>query len=107
MSQDTLLGEATKRVELDDGSHLNVMDDSDLIDFIHDRGVRRGRGCFPTKRSSVLVGKSHRPDAKETPSDTIAVGPENLNVACSFLVETEQHELDTNLTQTVTELTRW
>ena len=26
-SQDTLLGEATKRVKLDEGSHLNVMDD--------------------------------------------------------------------------------
>ena len=38
--------------------------------------------------------KSQRPDAKETPSDTIAVGPENLNVAYSFPVETEQHELD-------------
>ena len=35
LSQDTLLGEATKRVKLDDGSHLNVMDDSDLTDFIH------------------------------------------------------------------------
>ena len=95
VSQDTLLGETTKRVKLDDGSHLNVMDDSDLIDFIHHHaGVRRGRGCFHTRRSSVHVGKPHRPDAKETPSDTIAVGPENLNQACSFPVETKQHEFD-------------
>ena len=35
LSQDTLLGGATERVKLDDGSHLNVLDDSDLADFIH------------------------------------------------------------------------
>ena len=35
LSQDTLLGRATKGVKLDDGSHLNVMDDSDFTDFIH------------------------------------------------------------------------
>ena len=35
LSRNTLLGRATKRVKLDDGSHLNVMDDSDLTDFIH------------------------------------------------------------------------
>ena len=35
LSQDTLLGGATERVKLDVGSHLNVMDDSDLTDFIH------------------------------------------------------------------------
>ena len=34
-SQDTLLAGVTKRVKLDDGSHLNVLDDSDLVDFIH------------------------------------------------------------------------
>ena len=75
LSQDTLLGGATKRVKLDNGSHFNVMDDSDLTDFIHHHAwlVRRGRGCSPTRRSSVPVVKSHRPDAKETPSDTIAV----------------------------------
>ena len=35
LSQDTLLGGAIERVKLDDGSHLNVLDDSDLTDFIH------------------------------------------------------------------------
>ena len=35
LSQDTLLGGATERVKLDDGSYLNVLDDSDLADFIH------------------------------------------------------------------------
>ena len=44
------------------------------ISFIHHHAwFRRGRGCSPSRRSSVLVGKSHRPDAKETSSDTIAV----------------------------------
>ena len=35
LGQDTLLGGAIKRVKLDDGSYLNVLDDSDLADFIH------------------------------------------------------------------------
>ena len=34
-SEDTLLGGAVKRIELSDGSHLNVIDDSDLSDFIY------------------------------------------------------------------------
>ena len=54
LGQDTLLGGAIERVKLDDGSYLNVLDDS-------------------TRRSSVPVGKSHSPDAKETSSDSIAV----------------------------------
>ena len=32
--RDTLLGGTIKRVKLDDGSYLNVLDDSDLADFI-------------------------------------------------------------------------
>ena len=35
LGQDTLLGGAIERVKLDDGSYLNVLDDSDLADFIH------------------------------------------------------------------------
>ena len=42
LSQDTLLLGATKRVKLDDGSHLNVMDDSDLNDFIHHHACSKG-----------------------------------------------------------------
>ena len=74
LSQDTLLGGATKRVKLDDGSHLNVLDDSDLTDFIHHHAWFEGdEVALSTRRSSVPVGTSHRPDAKETPSDTVAV----------------------------------
>ena len=54
----------------------------------------KGQRLLSHEKISALVEKSHRPDAKETPSDTTAVGPENLNQACSFPVETEQHELD-------------
>ena len=59
---------------------------------------RRWRCCSPTRRSSVPVGKSHKTDAKERSSATIAVWPERLDrclfVFFFFSVETEQHELD-------------
>ena len=35
LSQDTLLGGTTKRVKLDDGCYLIVLDDSDFADFVH------------------------------------------------------------------------
>ena len=63
------------------------------ISSITTRGLK-GTRLLSHKKIECTCWESHRPDAKETPSDTIAVGPENLNVACSFLVETEQHELD-------------
>ena len=57
MSQDTLLGETTKRVKLDDGSHLNVMDDSDLIDFIHHHaGFEGDEVAFSREDRVYLLG---------------------------------------------------
>ena len=35
VGRDTLLGGAIKRVKLDDGGYLNVLDDSDLADLFH------------------------------------------------------------------------
>ena len=34
-SRDTLLGEIIARINFDDGSHLSIVDDSDLVEFIH------------------------------------------------------------------------
>ena len=74
LSRDTLLGGATKRVKLDDGSHLKSWTIlTSPIASITARGSKGTRLLSPTRRLSVLVGKSHRPDAKETSSDTIAV----------------------------------
>ena len=33
--RDTLLGEIIARIKFDDGSHLSIVDDSDLVEFIH------------------------------------------------------------------------
>ena len=95
MSQDTLLGGATERVKLDVGSHLNVMDDSDLTDFIHHHAWFEGdEVALPRGDRVCLLGnltgqtpKKHR--VAQSLSDL-----KELNAACSFPVETEQHELD-------------
>ena len=48
-SQDTLLGGAAKRVELSDGSRLNVIDDTDLTDFVYHHAWFEGdEGCSST-----------------------------------------------------------
>ena len=95
MSQDTLLGGSTKQVKLDDGSHLNVMDDSDLTDFIHHHAWFQGdEVALPRGDRVYLLGnltgqtpKKHR--VTQSLSDL-----KDLNATCSFPVETEQHELD-------------
>ena len=45
LGQDTLLGGTIKRVKLDVRSYLNVLDDSDLADFIHHHAWF-SRGCL-------------------------------------------------------------
>ena len=94
LSRDTLLGGATERVKLDDGSHLNVLDDSDLADFIqHHARFEGDEDALPRGDRVYLLGNltgqtpkkrrvTHLSDLKE------------LNVACSFPAETKQHELD-------------
>ena len=87
MGQDTLLGGTIKRVKLDDGSYLNVLDDSNLADFIHHHVWFEGdEVALPREDRVYLLG--NLTDAKETSSDTIAVSRDQRNV------ETEQHELD-------------
>ena len=89
-----MLGGATKRVKLDDGSHLNVMDDSDLTDFIHHHAWFEGdEVALPRGDRVYLLGnltgqtpKKHR--VAQSLSDL-----KELNATCFFPVETEQHEL--------------
>ena len=58
LGQDTLLGGSTKRVKLDDGSHLNVLDDSDLTDFIHHHAWFKGdEVALPRGDRVYLLGK--------------------------------------------------
>ena len=94
-ARDTLLGEVTKRVKLGDGSHLNVMDDSDLTDFIHHHAWFEGDDvALPREDRVYLLGNLAGQTPKkrrmtQSRSDLI-----NSNVASSFPVETEQYELD-------------
>ena len=95
LSQDTLLWEATKRVKLDDGSHLNVMNDSDLTDFFHHHAWFEGdEVALPREDRVYLFGNL----AGQTPQKRRAAqwrsDLKDLNMACSFPMETEQHELD-------------
>ena len=92
LSQDTLLGGATMRVKLDDGSHLNFMDDSDFTDFIHHHAWFEV--ALPREDRVYLLGNL----TGQTPKKRRVTQPrsdlKDLNVACSFPVETEYHELD-------------
>ena len=57
------------------GSHLNVIDDSDLTDFIcHHAWFEGDEVALPTRASSLLVGKSQRPDTEEASNGTTLVG---------------------------------
>ena len=76
LSQDTLLGGVTKRVKLDDISMSWTILTSPTSSI-----TTRGSD---TRRSSVLVGKYHRPDAKETPNDTIPGRSERLESGSFF-----------------------
>ena len=95
LSQDTLLGGANKRVKLDDGSHLNVMDDSDLTDFVHHHAWFEGDEVAPPREDRVyLLGNLTGQTPKKRRATQSRPDLKDLNVTCSFLVETEQHELD-------------
>ena len=82
-------------MKLDDGSHLNVMDDSDLTDFIHHHAWFEGDEVAPPREDRVyLLGNftGQTPEKRRVTQSRSDL--KDLNVACSFSVETEQHELD-------------
>ena len=74
LGQDTLLGGTIKRVKLDDGSYLNVLDDSDLADFFNHHAWFEGdEVALPREDRVYLLGNLTGQTPKETLSDTIAV----------------------------------
>ena len=82
-------------MKLDDGSYLNVLDDSDLAGFIHHHAWFEGdEVALPREDRVYLLGnltgqtpKKHR--VAQSRSDL-----QVLNGTCSFPTETEQHEPD-------------
>ena len=95
LGQDTLLGGTIKRVKLDDGSYLNVLDDSDLADFIHHHAWFEGdEVALPREDRVYLLGNLTGQTPKKRRVTQSRSDLKVLNATCSFPTETEQHEPD-------------
>ena len=95
VGQDTLLGGTIKRVKLDDGSYLNVLDDSDLADFIkHHAWFEGDEVALPREDRMYLLGNLTGQTPKRRRVTQSRSDLKVLNATCSFPTETEQHELD-------------
>ena len=82
-------------VKLDDGSYLNVLDDSDLADFIHHHAWFEGdEVALPREDRVYLLGNLTGQTPKKRRVTQSRSDLKELNAACSFPIETEQHELD-------------
>ena len=65
--EESLLGSG-----LTDGSHLSIVDDSDLVEFIHHHAWFEGDEVALSREDRVcLLGESLRSNSKETSSNTI------------------------------------
>ena len=97
LGQDTLLGGTIKQVKLDDGSYLNVLDDSDLADFIHHHAWFEGdEVALPREDRVYVLGNLTGQTPKKRRVTQSRSDLKVLNATCSFPTETEQHELDPN-----------
>ena len=95
VGQDTLLGGTIKRVKVDDGGYLNVLDDSDLADFIKHHAWSEGdEVALPREDRMYLLGNLTGQTPKRRRVTQSQSDLKVLNATCSFPVETEQHELD-------------
>ena len=95
VGRDTLLGGAIKRVKLDDGSYLNVLDNSDLADFIkHHAWFEGDEVALPREDRMYLLGNLTGQTPMKRRVTRSQSDLEVLDATCSFPVETEQHELD-------------
>ena len=95
LGQDTLLGSTIKRVKLDDGSYLNVLDDFDLADLIHHHAWFEGdEVALPREDRMCLLGNL----TGQTPKRRRVIQSRSdlkvWNATFFFPTETEQHELD-------------
>ena len=92
VGRDTLLGGTIKRVKLNDGSYLNVLDDSDLADFIkHHAWIEGDEVALPREDRMYLLGNLTGQTPKRRRVTQSQSDLKVLNATCSFLVETEQH----------------
>ena len=86
---------AAKRVELNDGSRLTVIGDSDLTDFIYHHAWFEGdEVALPREDRVYLLGSLTGRTPKKRRMTKCWSDLVNPNVATSCPLETEQHELD-------------
>ena len=95
VGRDTLLGGTVRRVKLDNGSYLNVLDDSDLDDFIkHHAWFEGDEVALPREDRIYLLGNLTGLTPKKRRVTQSQPDLKILDATRSFPVETEQHELD-------------
>ena len=93
--RDTLLGRIIAQIKLDDGSHLSIVDDSDLVEFIHHHAWFEGDEVTLSREDRLgLLGNLSGRTPNKRRATRSSSGQVFSNVASSFLVETEQHELE-------------
>ena len=93
-TRDTLLGGITARIKLGDGSHLNVVDNSDLTDFIRHHAWCEDEVALPREDRLCLFGNLTGRSRKRCRNGRSRLDPVASNVVVSFLVETVQNELE-------------
>ena len=88
-SRDTLLGEIIARIKFDDGSHLSIVDDSDLVEFIYHHAWFEGDEVALSREDRVcLLGNLTSRTSKKRRATRSSSGQVFSNVANTFPVET-------------------
>ena len=90
-----MLGRIIAQIKFDDGSHLSIVDDSDLVEFIHHHAWFEGDEVTISREDRVclLANLSGRTPKKRRATRSSS-GQVFSCVASSFPVETEQPELE-------------
>ena len=87
-SRDTLLVGIIARIKFDDGSHLSILDDSDLVEFIHHHAWFEGDEVALSREDRVcLLGNLTGRTPKKRRATRSSSGQVSSNVASSFPVE--------------------
>ena len=90
-----MLGEIIARIRFGDGSHLSIVDVSDVVEFVHHHAWFEGEEVALSREDRLcLLGNLTGRNSKKRRATRSSSGQVFSNVASSFPVETEQHELE-------------
>ena len=85
-NRDTLLGEIIAWIKFDDGSHLSIVDDSDLVEFIHHHAWFEGDEVALSREDRLcLLGNLTGRTSKKRRATRSRSSQVFSNVASSFL----------------------